>query len=360
MFPLFFVFFISISSSIAQNSIKFYTDGQQYGVADLDHFWISATKDKNNCCFEQRMEHPDENTVGHEAGRTNAKDGFVWDQFGCGSTDPYPSKSGYVRYNNVTCEGKQYIKIAYSKHSPSNVPIEILVNDKKQAEFIPVDQGNWESFTETDWIEINFPQVAFEPPEGVSATDGTYTDKVRITWNSSTGASHYRVYRNTSSSASGATALGSWQTSIFYDDISATPGRTYYYWIKAAESSTGSNASDFSSYDTGYIKSPSSLLIPEEIEKIEKFTLNDNYPNPFNSSTEIRFYVPISSRINLSIYNLTGNLIKKILDFNLPKGVHQITWDGTDNNGNYISSGLYIYRLSTANISLQKKLLFIK
>jgi len=87
-------------------------------------------------------------------------------------------------------------------------------------------------------------------PGGVSATDGTYTDRVYVSWNSVSGATQYQVYRNTSSSTGGAVAISSWQSSRSYNDYSATPEVTYYYWVKA-RNACGS-VSGFSGYNTGY------------------------------------------------------------------------------------------------------------
>jgi hypothetical protein len=93
--------------------------------------------------------------------------------------------------------------------------------------------------------------IDLDPPTGVSASDGTYTDKVRITWNTVTGASHYRVYRSLFPLTS-KIAISGWQTGTSYDDTSVTKGDTYYYWLKAATSSSGDNASDFSASNSGY------------------------------------------------------------------------------------------------------------
>ena len=90
------------------------------------------------------------------------------------------------------------------------------------------------------------------PPTNVSATDGTYGDRVRVSWTAADGASHYRVYRNTTNDSGSATALGSWQTTLSYTDYAVTPGATYYYWVKAATSSAGKRASDFSLPDKGH------------------------------------------------------------------------------------------------------------
>jgi fibronectin type 3 domain-containing protein len=89
-------------------------------------------------------------------------------------------------------------------------------------------------------------------PTGVSATNGVYEDKTRVTWNSVENATHYRVYRNTTNSTVGAAELGTWQSGTIYDDGTATPGVTYYFWVKAAASSSGDNASGFSNYTSGY------------------------------------------------------------------------------------------------------------
>ena len=88
-------------------------------------------------------------------------------------------------------------------------------------------------------------------PGGVSATDGTSTTQVTVTWNAVTGASHYRVYRATSAGGT-KTALGSWQTARSYADASATAGTTYYYFVVAAVDASGTRPSTYSSYNTGY------------------------------------------------------------------------------------------------------------
>ena len=101
--------------------------------------------------------------------------------------------------------------------------------------------------------QLFWERTHLDQPTGVSASDGTYTDKVRVTWNSVSGATSYKVYRATSSGGT-KTSLGS-TTGTSYDDTSATPERTYYYWVKAKNSY---GTSGYSSYNTGYRK----LAIP--------------------------------------------------------------------------------------------------
>ena len=89
------------------------------------------------------------------------------------------------------------------------------------------------------------------PPTGVLASDASYTDMVQITWDTVSGASHYQVYR--ADTLLGAKmAISGWQNGTSYDDTNATLEEVYYYWVKAATSSSGDNATGFSSSDTGY------------------------------------------------------------------------------------------------------------
>ena len=87
-------------------------------------------------------------------------------------------------------------------------------------------------------------------PIGVDATDGTYTNRVYIDWDSVDDASYFKVYRATSETGT-KTALTDWQTT-YYSDYEVNPGTHYFYFVKAATSSNGANASDYSEPDEGW------------------------------------------------------------------------------------------------------------
>ncbi len=99
------------------------------------------------------------------------------------------------------------------------------------------------------------------PPTGILASDNAYTDAVQITWNDVFGATHYQVYRANNLSAT-KTAISDWQTETSYYDTSVINGEVYYFWVKAATSSSGDNASGYSSPDTGYCTGIVSTLPP--------------------------------------------------------------------------------------------------
>ena len=91
--------------------------------------------------------------------------------------------------------------------------------------------------------------VAPDAPTGVSASDGTSTAKIRVTWSASSGATYYKVYRATSNSSAAATCLASSVETLFYDDAAVDVGTTYYYWVVAGNAS---GESAFSASDSGY------------------------------------------------------------------------------------------------------------
>ena len=92
-----------------------------------------------------------------------------------------------------------------------------------------------------------------------------------------------------------------------------------------------------------------------------QFQLGQNYPNPFNNSTVIPFQLPQSDHIIVEIYNFRGQRIAKIIDGNLQAGSHEIRWNGCDERGNVVSSGIYFYRIKSAKGKVAtRKLLLMK
>lgn len=90
-------------------------------------------------------------------------------------------------------------------------------------------------------------------PTGVSASDGTYTNKVRVSWVTSSGATSYEVWRYTNDNSSAAEKISSPDaTETSYDDTNATAGITYYYWVKS-KSVNAAGASSFSASDSGFL-----------------------------------------------------------------------------------------------------------
>ncbi len=88
--------------------------------------------------------------------------------------------------------------------------------------------------------------------------------------------------------------------------------------------------------------------------------LNPNFPNPFNPETTISFDMPKAGNARLDIYNVKGQLVKTLFDGTAPYGKTSKVWNGTDNSGNAVTSGVYFYRLSTDNHSETRKMMLMK
>ena len=92
----------------------------------------------------------------------------------------------------------------------------------------------------------------------------------------------------------------------------------------------------------------------------QQFTLFDNYPNPFNASTLISYYLPKDCHSKITIYNIIGKTVRIIDTGKKAAGYHSIIWDGKDEQDRIMSSGLYFYKLETDNFRQIKKMLLLK
>jgi flagellar hook assembly protein FlgD len=88
--------------------------------------------------------------------------------------------------------------------------------------------------------------------------------------------------------------------------------------------------------------------------------LNGNFPNPFNPVTNIRYSLKEAGRVKLNIYNLKGQLVKQLLDTEVSAGDHQVVWDGKDDRGNSVASGIYFYRMQAQNYQATNKMMLMK
>jgi len=308
-------------------------------------------------------------------------------------------------------------------------------------------------------------------PSGISASDGTYTDRVRVSWNSVEGASHYQVYRADNSDTDELEALSGWQTDLRYNDTSAAPGVTYWYSVVAAVDASGYRPSELSLSNSGYraqtiVEHPdigvdpvyfdfgsigvgsysdrafvisntgqadlsvsgttllgehapdfdipdgggafavtpgnthsvtirfapsgegqrnATLSIasndPDEdpleigltgvgfstlVEDVHgervpaEYTLLANYPNPFNPETTIRYSIPGNAYVTLAVYNLAGEIVRSLVDWDRPRGWHTVTWDGRDRLGRSVPGGLYICELRSGTCTRMIRMLLLK
>jgi len=91
------------------------------------------------------------------------------------------------------------------------------------------------------------------------------------------------------------------------------------------------------------------------------FELSQNYPNPFNPSTRIQFAVPQTEKVKLEVYDIQGRLIKTLVDYELYQpGKYEVSWNGIDNKGNRVASGVYFAKMQAGKFAHTKKMIMNK
>ena len=116
---------------------------------------------------------------------------------------------------------------------------------------------------------------------------------------------------------------------------------------------------------------PLSITIPVTIDVMtgidddksvlpESFCLDQNFPNPFNAKTEINYALPVDSDVKLEIFDVLGRRVVTLLDQHQTAGYHSIIWDGTNESGSVVTSGMYFNKLSAGNDVFVKKMILLK
>jgi len=92
----------------------------------------------------------------------------------------------------------------------------------------------------------------------------------------------------------------------------------------------------------------------------QKFSVSENYPNPFNPETQFSINLTAETHVNFVIYNVTGQVVRTLVDAPLPVGSHTITWNGTNDNGETLSSGIYFYRVIAGDEVVTNRMTLLK
>ncbi len=101
-------------------------------------------------------------------------------------------------------------------------------------------------------------------------------------------------------------------------------------------------------------------VVDRQLSSPENFELCQNYPNPFNASTRIQFHLSTPCHASLSIFNLSGQMVKILIDEKLSAGLHSFDWNGQDEWGNAVASGTYFYQLKTDKFQATRKMVLLR
>jgi hypothetical protein len=106
-----------------------------------------------------------------------------------------------------------------------------------------------------------------------------------------------------------------------------------------------------------------SIAVPESEETIslpQAFGLLQNFPNPFNASTILRYQLREASEVKLRVYNLFGQEVRRLVDGKVKSGTHSVLWDGRDSSGRDVASGVYLYKMRAGDFVKVRNMVLIR
>lgn len=134
------------------------------------------------------------------------------------------------------------------------------------------------------------------------------------------------------------------ELSYVYEDRSAAGGMTYIYRVAYVSGS-----------DRGILFETDAIWTAPV-----PLTLAQNHPNPFNPSTTIEFYLPESGQVTLRVFDVSGRLVRTLVDDAREPGNHSVTWNGLDENGSQVPSGVYFSQLNAGKTRLSQKMILLR
>ena len=154
------------------------------------------------------------------------------------------------------------------------------------------------------------------------------------------------------------------QSSVFGNGSTPTGGSSNQIVGTAGQPAIGQTAGPANGVAGGFwvqtvdvvtsVAEPASEAIPT------KFRLLQNYPNPFNPTTTIRYDLPVQAEVRLTIFNVLGRSVRTLVVQKQAAGAHSAVWDGRDDSGRQLASGVYVYRLQAGEFHKTAKMLLLK
>ncbi len=192
-------------------------------------------------------------------------------------------------------------------------------------------------------------------PQNVTAFSSR--NNVTLRWDEPTDADfrYFAVYRsNTSGFDPKGTAPVITLSGTEFTDLDLATGSTLYYRVSAF---------DFSGNESEY--SPEvAVVVTSVVQQVSaiptEYALNQNYPNPFNPQTTIKYQLPQLAHVRLSVYTVLGSEVRRLVDRTQEAAYHTVIWDGLDDQGNQMPSGVYVYRLESNGFTAIKKMTLMK
>jgi len=210
-----------------------------------------------------------------------------------------------------------------------------------------MDEGHFHSLPVSGYSTDN---IAPGVPQGLMALH--VDDGIQITWEMSADED-FQYYMLEKSSDEAFTEPEVFETiDIAYLDLDYVLNESNYYRLAAVDHA--GNMSDYSDVVDIAVLAIDLDLIPEV------FALHQNYPNPFNPTTQIKYDLPEDAMVSITIYDVMGRRVKLLVSTTQSAGYRSIQWDATNNLGEPVSAGMYIYIIQAGEFRQTKKMVLLK
>ncbi|UCF04174.1 MAG: T9SS type A sorting domain-containing protein, partial [bacterium] len=206
----------------------------------------------------------------------------------------------------------------------------------------------WESRPDSGYSVDN---LAPSQPSGTKAEQSFNPEGLKLTWNANheIDLSHYKIYRGDPDAMmmNSEIVLATTQDTTYFDDEWRWY-HNYYYKISAVD--YNGNESPPDSTGRGDVTGDETPPAPETTY------LDQNFPNPFNPATTILFGLKEPAVVSLRVYDVSGRLVRTLVSGERAAGVYKEKWNGLDNKGRAVTSGIYFYRLHAGTFLKTKKM----
>jgi len=191
--------------------------------------------------------------------------------------------------------------------------------------------------------------LAPEAPGGLMASE-VAGPAVLLNWEASTASDfkYFAIYKD------GATDPITTTTELTYTDSDVAIGESHTYSVTAFDFSGNEGPAAGVTLTVTSVTQENIGEIPTDYE------LSQNYPNPFNPETRVKYQVPAAGNVKIVVYSITGQEVRTLVNEHQVAGFYSVYWDGKDNHGRQIPSGIYLYRMQSKDFVSAKRMILIK
>ena len=266
---------------------------------------------------------------------------------------------GVMRYDQINEDSSAWVAVmSFPAIGESQYIFDVstladsTIEDNAMTQFKIVASMSGGTFHSAPLFGYSIDNIAPTPPTGLMAS--IIDEGIQVLWNhhSDEDFEYFILEKTIDPSFSIGDIEEQILSDTFYIDTDYLTNQTNFYRISAVD--YVGNRGEPSGFVEATILSVDSDLIPEV------FALHQNYPNPFNPLTQIRYDLPEDSDVSITIFNLMGRNIKTLLKKKEAAGFRSISWDATNQNGEPVSAGMYIYLIQANTFRETKKMILLK